>query len=247
MVSDRSGWTVPRGRSALLVRHSWATVMVVMALAGACRHDALSRPARDARASTDGTERTYDPAPTVVAAATESSVYTDSTVLPDSTAGPDTVVAEVSDRDGIITDSNQPWWQPGPLSDYIGDGDASDGFSRTVLDRRRGANGRQYLLVRSVSPSREDRTIAHCGSGEEVYIRWLAVNSKGQVVREASVPVESCLMGHYLEADSVPTTGEPWRLRFRMPEDTFATVEYDRRRPQRGIRLIKVWNPNWWR
>lgn len=151
-------------------------------------------------------------------------------------------MVQVSDTDTLITTSNRAWWKPAPLDEYV---QGSAYTETTVLDRRWGADGRLYLLVRSATSSRGEPSGGYCGNGEEASIVWLAADSAMQVVREAAVLVESCLWSRELEGDSAQQTGEPWRLRFRIPGDSVGIVEYDRRHPERGIRMAQVRDTTW--
>lgn len=149
----------------------------------------------------------------------------------------DTVVVQVSDTDTVITVSNESWWEPFPLDDYV---QRLEHPASEMLDRRWGRDGRLYVLVRSVEASRSDPTVAFCGSGEEMHIVWLAADSTMRVVKEARVRVASCLMGRELEGESLKGAGSPWHVRFRIMGDTLATVEYDPRHPERGPRMTLV-------
>ncbi len=154
-------------------------------------------------------------------------------------------MVQVSDTDTLITESNRAGWKPGPLDSYVQDSEYEE---NTVLDRRWGADGRLYLLVRSVMPSRDGATRGYCAAGEETSIVWLAADSAMRVVRKAEVLVDSCLWNREVWSDSAPQTGELWRLPFRIHEDTvgtLGTLEYDRRHPEHGIRMTQVRDTTW--
>jgi hypothetical protein len=73
-----------------------------------------------------------------------------------------------------------------------------------------------------------------------MHIVWLAADSTMRVVKEAGVPVASCLMGREVEGESLEGTGAPWHVRFRIAGDTLGAVEYDPRHPERGLRMTMV-------
>jgi hypothetical protein len=113
-------------------------------------------------------------------------------------------------------------------------------YSSSILDQRRGGDGRLYLLVRTVGGSRPHDPHGRCGAGEETNIIWLAVDPAMRVAGTKSVLVESCILAHQPVSKSAELTGEPWSISFYIPGDSITTASYDRRNPERGLRVATV-------
>jgi hypothetical protein len=154
---------------------------------------------------------------------------------PDAAAAPraaDTV--RVTVRDTLVTLARGTARSTISLGESI---NSAGGFASTLLDRRWGGDGRFYLLVETTGLSRPHAPHGLCGAGEEMDITWLAVDSAMQLRKRETVLVESCLQNRVPVSASAKRTGEPWSTSFHIPGDSIRTASYDRRHPERGLRV----------
>jgi hypothetical protein len=128
-------------------------------------------------------------------------------------------------RDGVRTEAS--------LQEYI---NSSGGYAHRLLDARMGGDG-VYLLIRTRGASRPDSPDGRCGAGQETNVTWLQADSALRVVKGHTVLPASCLRSHDPVSGTDELTGEPLSIAFHIPGDSITTASYDRRFPERGLRV----------
>lgn len=129
-------------------------------------------------------------------------------------------------RDGVRTQAS--------LQEYI---NSSGDYEHRLLDARQGGDGGLYLLIRTWGRSRPETPSGFCGAGDETNVTWLQADSALRVVKGQTVLVASCLRSHDPVRGSDELTGEPLSIAFHIPGDSITTASYDRRFPERGLRV----------
>jgi hypothetical protein len=117
---------------------------------------------------------------------------------------------------------------------------SSDDFRHTLLDAQRSGDGWIYLLIRTTGLSRADGGSGYCAAGEETDLVWAAVDPALRVARAQSALISSCLRTRDPLDDSIELRGEPWSITSYIPGDSLRTVSFDRRHPERGMRVTTV-------
>jgi hypothetical protein len=120
------------------------------------------------------------------------------------------------------------------LLEYI---NSSGDYRHTLLDVQRSGEGWIYLLIRTTGLSRADGGSGYCAAGEETDLVWAAVDPALRVARAQSALISSCLRTRDPLDDSVELRGEPWSITSYIPGDSLRTVSFDRRHPERGMRV----------
>ena len=138
--------------------------------------------------------------------------------------------------DTLLTLSRDGARTAASLQEYI---NSSGGYAHRLLDARQGDGG-LFLLIRTRGASRPDQPEGRCGAGEETNVTWLQVDSALRVVRGQTVLPASCLRTHEPVGGSDELTGEPLSIAFHIPGDSVTTASYDRRFPERGLRVTTV-------
>jgi hypothetical protein len=151
----------------------------------------------------------------------------------------DTLVGtvRVAVADTLLTLSDGRSRTTNSLQEYI---NSSGEYAHRLLDARRSGEGALYLLIRTSGMSRPENPNAQCGAGDETNITWLQVDSTLRVVKGQTVLVASCLRSHEPVGGSDELTGEPLSIAFHIRGDSIATASYDRRFPERGLRVTAV-------
>lgn len=117
---------------------------------------------------------------------------------------------------------------------------SSDDYRHTLLDAQRSGDGWIYLLIRTTGLSRADAGSGYCSAGEETDLVWAAVDPALRVARAQSALISSCLRTRDPLDDSIELRGEPWSITSYIPGDSLRTVSFDRRHPDRGMRVTTV-------
>jgi hypothetical protein len=117
---------------------------------------------------------------------------------------------------------------------------SSGDYRHTLLDAQRSGEGWIYLLIRTTGLSRADGGSGYCAAGEETDLVWAAVDSALRVARAQSALIASCLRTRDPLDDSIELRGEPWSITSYIPGDSLRTVSFDRRHPERGMRVTTV-------
>lgn len=129
-------------------------------------------------------------------------------------------------KDGVRTEAS--------LQEYI---NSSGDYEHRLLDARRSGEGGLYLLIRTWGLSRPENPSGYCGAGDETNVTWLQADSALRVVKGQTVLVASCLRSHDPVRGTDELTGEPLSIAFHIPGDSITTASYDRRFPERGLRV----------
>ena len=117
---------------------------------------------------------------------------------------------------------------------------SSGDYRHTLLDAHRSGDGRIYLLIRTTGLSRPHAPGGHCGAGEETNLVWAAVDPALRLAKAQSALVASCLRTREPLGSSTELAGEPWSITSYIPGDSLTTVSFDRRHPERGMRVMTV-------
>lgn len=117
---------------------------------------------------------------------------------------------------------------------------SSGDYSHTLLDAQRSGDGWIYLLIRTTGLSRLHAPNGYCGAGEETDLVWAAVDPALRVAKAQSAPVLSCLRTRTPRDHSLEMSGEPWSIASYIPGDSLTTISFDRRHPERGLRMTTV-------
>lgn len=189
-------------------------LLSMVAAAASCGRD---RPPREHAPQTGAVSGRGGPAPRV-----------DTTV-----AGGVRVVVE----DTLLALSRGEVRREASLQEYI---NSSGRYAHRLLDARAGGDGALYLLIRTRGASRVDSPEGRCGAGEETNVTWLQVDSALRVVKGQTVLPASCLRAHEPAGGAAELAGEPMSIAFHIPGDSITTASYDRRFPERGLRVTTV-------
>jgi hypothetical protein len=117
---------------------------------------------------------------------------------------------------------------------------SSADHKHTLLDAQRSGDGWIYLLIRTTGMSRPHAPNGYCGAGEETDLVWAAVDPALRVAKAQSALIASCLRTRDPRDDSIELSGEPWSITSYIPGDSVTTTSYDRRHPERGLRMTTV-------
>lgn len=149
----------------------------------------------------------------------------------------DTTVAgsvRVMVADTLLTLSGNGVRTEASLQEYI---NSSADYAHRLLDAQTGDEKALFLLIQTRGASRPDSPEGRCGAGEEKNVTWIQVDSALRVVEGQTVLVASCLRSHDPVRGSDELTGEPLSVAFHIPGDSITTASYDRRSPERGLRV----------
>jgi hypothetical protein len=152
-------------------------------------------------------------------------------------AGVDTTVAgsvRVLVADTLLTLSKDGVRTEASLQEYV---NSSGGYSHRLLDARTGDDKALFLLIQTRGASRPDSPEGRCGAGEETNVTWLQVDSALRVVKGQTVLPASCLRAHEPAGGGAELASEPLSIAFHIPGDSITTASYDRRFPERGLRV----------
>lgn len=117
---------------------------------------------------------------------------------------------------------------------------SSDDYRHTLLDAQRSGDGWIYLLIRTTGLSRPNAGSGYCAAGEETDLVWAAVDPALRVAKAQSALISSCLRTRDPLDNSIELRGEPWSITSYIPGDSLRTVSFDRRHPERGMRVTTV-------
>lgn len=223
--------------AGVLVRRWWVRLMATVALAVVAGTGACGSPAPEKRAHdvAGGKAEVASPAPDSVPAPLANpaphgppSSRVDTTLF-----GSVRVILE----DTTLTVSGGRARTTASLLEHV---NSSDDYRHTLLDAQRSGEGWIYLLFRTTGLSRPHAGSGYCAAGVETDLVWAAVDPALRLARVQSALVASCLRTRDPLDDSTELRGEPWSITSYIPGDSLMTASYDRRHPERGLRMTTV-------